>query len=84
MKLRMLKYVGGTHDGLQWPAPGETVELDKANLIDELLRSKVAEVVVEEKAKAAPAPVVETAEKAPPENAAKQVAKPKPRAKGTK
>lgn len=82
MKLRMLKYVGGTHDGLQWPAPGDTVEIDKENLIDELLRSKVAEQVVDEKP--APKPVVETTEKAPPENAAKRTAKPAPRAKGTK
>jgi len=83
MKLRMLKYVGGTHDGLPWPAPGDTVELDNENLIDELLRSKVAEVVSEEKPTPKPAPVVETAEKAPPENAAPRTAKPAPR-KGTK
>jgi hypothetical protein len=83
MKLRMLKYVGGTHDGLQWPAPGDTVEIDNENLIDELLRSKVAETVTEEKPTPA-APIIETAEKAPAENTAKRVAKPKPRAKGAK
>ena len=82
MKLRMLKFVGGTHDGLLWPAPGDTVEINKPGLIDELLRSKVAEVVAEEKPAPTPAPVVETAEKASVENTAKRTAKPAPRKAG--
>jgi hypothetical protein len=82
MKLRMLSHIGGTHDGLPWPAPGDTVELDNEVLIHELLRSNVAVEVVAERPKAKPA-AVETAEKAPPENAAKRTAKPAPR-KGPK
>jgi hypothetical protein len=81
-RLLMLKYVGGTHGaGELWPAPGDVVELDDENLIRELLRSNCAVAVPEGKPK--PEPVVETTEKAPPENTAKRTAKPAPR-KGPK
>jgi len=74
-RLRMIRYLGGYHGQPPelWPAPGETVEIEDENLIRELLKSKVAEELPEEK----PKPVkLETTEKAPAENAAKRTTKP--------
>ena len=88
-RLRMTRYIGGFHGQPPelWPTPGEVVELEDENLISELLRSKAAVLVPEEKPapkpEPKPEPVVETAEAAPPENTAKRTAKPKPRTRKT-
>jgi len=80
MKLRMLTHLGGTHDGEPWPLPGGIVEMAMPTEADVLVRTGQAEIVREAK----PKPVIETAEKAPPENAAKRTAKPQPRRKAVK
>jgi hypothetical protein len=79
MKLRMLRSPSGTLNGLPWPEVGEVVEFTNPTAIADLVRNGIAEIVPEPKS----APIVETAEKAPPENTAKRTAKPAPR-KGPK
>ena len=76
-RLRMLGHVGGSYDGNKWPPRGGIVEVGKQSLVDELVRGGLAEILPD----LAPEPVIETAEKAPPENTAKRTYKPKPKPK---
>jgi len=76
----MLRSPSGTHDGEPWPEAGGIVEITHPGVIADLVRNGIAEIVKDAK----PEPVIETAEKAAPENTAKRTAKPQPRTKGPK
>jgi hypothetical protein len=77
MKLKMLIAFSGTHDGEEWPPVGGIVDITHEGEAANMVRLGYAEPV-----QAKPAPVVESVEKAPPENAAKRTAKPAPRKGG--
>jgi hypothetical protein len=70
MKVRMLAAISGTRNGAAYPPVGEVLELKPGDAAQDLIGNGYAERVEE--------PVMETAEIAPPETAARTT-KPTPR-----
>lgn len=70
MKVRMLAALSGARNGAAYPPPGGVLELKPGDTAQDLIGNGYAERVEE--------PVIETAEIAPAENAARTL-KPKPR-----
>jgi hypothetical protein len=64
MKVRMLAALSGTRNGAAYPPPGGVLELKPGDAAQDLTGNGYAELVDEE-------PVIETAEIAPPETAAR-------------
>ena len=73
MRLRMRVHISGLLNGEHWPPAGGILDLDHEGEARGLIRNGLAVEV--------PAPVIETAEVAPPRNAAKRTSKPQPKAR---
>jgi hypothetical protein len=81
VKVRILIPLTGLRNGKHYPHVGGVMTLEPGDSGEELLRNGYAELIAEPKP--APKPVVETAEVATPQNAARRTGKPAPR-KGAK